>query len=579
MNKKEETANEVSDREGLVPTTAKSSGKRKRIGEKGTARIYTSADIATSYKTSHTAERKQQHKTQTKSRNEFLLSIAKSVVIGAEEGQSSTSLSWEEEKQREGFVPVPETEKATISNITDLPDFIQAQIESLAQHEAQSQQLSLSPNGESASETATDEFLPSLPPTDVPEASGVRIAELLAQQQQQKNKTTDASSSNPEVETSASSINFEGLIVRDQSHKLYLRSGKNQFLPTDQDPQLLLPTGLHHSYFRNGDWVCGSGVLQRQRYPTLLQIEHIAQLNHRPFVAEAEREVFEKLTPIFPQTQFVLEKGNKTSMACRLIDLFAPIGKGQRALIVAPPKTGKTMLLKEIANAIAAREPETQLMMLLIDERPEEVTDMQRSVKAEVYASTFDESPERHVALAQIVLDKAKRCVEAGEDVVIFLDSITRLARAFNTIAPTSGRVLTGGVDANALQAPKRFFGAARNVENGASLTIIATALVETGSKMDEVIFEEFKGTGNMELILERGLANKRIFPAINLVQSSTRREELMLTPEIVACMSKTRRYMADMTANEAMDFLQRKLRKSKNNAELVARLNEKIAT
>lgn len=407
----------------------------------------------------------------------------------------------------------------------------------------------------------------------------MRIAELLAQQQQQKNKTTDASSSNPEVETSASSINFEGLIVRDQSHKLYLRSGKNQFLPTDQDPQLLLPTGLHHSYFRNGDWVCGSGVLQRQRYPTLLQIEHIAQLNHRPFVAEAEREVFEKLTPIFPQTQFVLEKGNKTSMACRLIDLFAPIGKGQRALIVAPPKTGKTMLLKEIANAIAAREPETQLMMLLIDERPEEVTDMQRSVKAEVYASTFDESPERHVALAQIVLDKAKRCVEAGEDVVIFLDSITRLARAFNTIAPTSGRVLTGGVDANALQAPKRFFGAARNVENGASLTIIATALVETGSKMDEVIFEEFKGTGNMELILERGLANKRIFPAINLVQSSTRREELMLTPEIVACMSKTRRYMADMTANEAMDFLQRKLRKSKNNAELVARLNEKIAT
>ena len=288
-----------------------------------------------------------------------------------------------------------------------------------------------------------------------------------------------------------------------------------------------------------------------------------------------DRVNFEHLTPLFPDSQFKLSRaGPRAPLSCRIVDLFAPIGKGQRALIVAQPKTGKTVLMKQIANAIAANYPETYLMMLLIDERPEEVTDMSRTVNAEVIASTFDESAANHTRIAQIVLEKAKRMVECGRDVVIFLDSITRLARAFNAITPMSGRILTGGVDANALQMPKRFFGAARNIEGGGSLTIIATALIDTGSKMDEVIFEEFKGTGNMELLLDRNLANKRIFPAVNLIQSSTRREDLLLDEQTVNRMFVTRNYMADMSPVEAMNFLKRRLEDTVSNEEFIATIN-----
>ena len=288
-----------------------------------------------------------------------------------------------------------------------------------------------------------------------------------------------------------------------------------------------------------------------------------------------DRVNFEHLTPLFPDTQFKLSRaGTRAPLSCRIVDLFAPIGKGQRALIVAQPKTGKTVLMKQIANAIAANYPETYLMMLLIDERPEEVTDMSRTVNAEVIASTFDESAANHTRIAQIVLEKAKRMVECGRDVVIFLDSITRLARAFNAITPMSGRILTGGVDANALQMPKRFFGAARNIEGGGSLTIIATALIDTGSKMDEVIFEEFKGTGNMELLLDRNLANKRIFPAVNLIQSSTRREDLLLDEQTVNRMFVTRNYMADMSPVEALNFLKRRLEDTVSNEEFIATIN-----
>ena len=262
------------------------------------------------------------------------------------------------------------------------------------------------------------------------------------------------------------------------------------------------------------------------------------------------------------------------SLSRRVVDLFAPIGKGQRALIVAQPKTGKTMLMKDIANAIAEHHPETYLMMLLIDERPEEVTDMARTVKAEVIASTFDEPASRHVKIAGIVLDKAKRLVECGHDVVIFLDSITRLARAYNTVAPASGKVLTGGVDANALQKPKRFFGAARNIEGGGSLTIIATALTDTGSKMDEVIFEEFKGTGNMELQLERTLANKRIFPAVNLSASSTRRDDLLQDEQVMGRMWILRNYIADMTPTEAMTEVKKRMEDTTGNEEFLASMN-----
>ncbi|MBQ9705085.1 MAG: transcription termination factor Rho [Paludibacteraceae bacterium] len=287
-----------------------------------------------------------------------------------------------------------------------------------------------------------------------------------------------------------------------------------------------------------------------------------------------DRVAFEHLTPLFPDHKFTLCTGKNDPLSCRIIDLFAPIGKGQRGLIVAQPKTGKTVLLKDIANAIAANHPEVYMIVLLIDERPEEVTDMARSVKAEVIASTFDEPAENHVKVANIVHEKAKRLVECGHDVVILLDSITRLARAYNTVAPASGKVLSGGVEAQALHKPKRFFGAARNIENGGSLTIIATALTETGSKMDDVIFEEFKGTGNMELQLDRKLSNKRVFPAVDIMASSTRRDDLLLPQEVLTRMWVLRRHLSDMNSVEAMEFLKERMERTENNEEFLLSMN-----
>jgi transcription termination factor Rho len=301
----------------------------------------------------------------------------------------------------------------------------------------------------------------------------------------------------------------------------------------------------------------------------------IDQINGRNPAEVRDRIPFEHLTPLFPDEKYTLCGDAKTTnLSTRVVDLFAPIGKGQRALIVAQPKTGKTILMKDIANAIAANHPEAYLMMLLIDERPEEVTDMARTVNAEVIASTFDEPAERHVKIAGIVLEKAKRMVECGHDVVIFLDSITRLARAYNTVAPASGKVLTGGVDANALQKPKRFFGAARNIEGGGSLTIVATALIDTGSKMDEVIFEEFKGTGNMELQLDRSLSNKRIFPAVNLVASSTRRDDLLQDKTTLDRMWILRKYIADMNPIEAMNTIHDSMERTHSNEEFLLSMN-----
>ncbi len=288
-----------------------------------------------------------------------------------------------------------------------------------------------------------------------------------------------------------------------------------------------------------------------------------------------DRVPFEHLTPLFPDEKFDLTSGRTNNLSTRVVDMFSPIGKGQRGLIVAPPKTGKTILLKDIANAIAENHPETYIMILLIDERPEEVTDMSRSVNAEVIAPTFDEPADRHVKIAQIVLEKAKRMVECGHDVVILLDSITRLARAYNTAQPASGKILSGGVDANALQKPKRFFGAARNIEGGGSLTIIATALTETSSKMDEVIFEEFKGTGNMELQLDRKLANKRIFPAVDIMASSTRRDDLLLRKETLNRMWILRRYLSDRNSIEAMEFIKDRMERTTDNDELLRSMNE----
>ncbi len=288
-----------------------------------------------------------------------------------------------------------------------------------------------------------------------------------------------------------------------------------------------------------------------------------------------DRVPFEHLTPLFPDEKFDLTSGRSCNLSTRVVDMFSPIGKGQRALIVAPPKTGKTILLKDIANAIAENHPDTYIIILLIDERPEEVTDMSRSVNAEVIASTFDEPADRHVKIASIVLEKAKRMVECGHDVVILLDSITRLARAYNTVSPASGKILSGGVDANALQKPKRFFGAARNIENGGSLTIIATALTETSSKMDEVIFEEFKGTGNMELQLDRKLSNKRIFPAVDIMASSTRRDDLLLRPETLNRMWILRRFLSDRNSIEAMEFIKDRMERTSDNDELLRTMGD----
>lgn len=301
----------------------------------------------------------------------------------------------------------------------------------------------------------------------------------------------------------------------------------------------------------------------------------IDKINGRDPAEVRDRIPFDHLTPLFPDEKFTLcGERSTTNLSTRIVDLFSPIGKGQRALIVAQPKTGKTILMKDIANAIAANHPEAYLMMLLIDERPEEVTDMARTVNAEVIASTFDEPAERHVKIAGIVLEKAKRMVECGHDVVIFLDSITRLARAYNTVSPASGKVLTGGVDANALQKPKRFFGAARNIEGGGSLTIVATALIDTGSKMDEVIFEEFKGTGNMELQLDRSLSNKRIFPSVNLVASSTRRDDLLQDKTTLDRMWILRKYISDMTPIEAMNTIHDRMARTYDNDEFLATMN-----
>ena len=324
---------------------------------------------------------------------------------------------------------------------------------------------------------------------------------------------------------------------------------------------------------KTGDTVKGAirPPKEGEKYFPLIKV---AQINGRSPEYVRDRVPFEHLTPLFPDTKFNLCSGKNDTLSARMVDLFSPIGKGQRGLIVAQPKTGKTVLLKDIANAIAANHPEVYMIVLLIDERPEEVTDMARSVRAEVVSSTFDEPAERHVKVASMVHEKAKRMVECGQDVVILLDSITRLARAYNTVSPASGKILSGGVDANALHKPKRFFGAARNIENGGSLTIIATALTETGSKMDEVIFEEFKGTGNMELQLDRKLSNKRIFPAVDIMASSTRRDDLLLDQDTLNRMWILRRHLADMNSMEAMEFLKDRMERTENNDEFLVSMN-----
>ena len=366
-------------------------------------------------------------------------------------------------------------------------------------------------------------------------------------------------------------VSSEGVLETMLDGYGFLRSSDYNYQPSPDDIYVS-PSQIKLLGLKTGDTVRGTirPPKEGEKYFALIKVESV---NGRSAAEIRDRVAFEHLTPLFPDEKLNLSK-NSVSYSTRIIDLIAPIGKGQRGLIVAQPKTGKTILLKDIANAIAKNHPEVYLIILLIDERPEEVTDMQRSVRAEVVASTFDEPAEKHVKLANIVLEKAKRMTECGHDVVILLDSITRMARAFNTVQPASGKILSGGVDANALHKPKRFFGAARKIENGGSLTIIATALTETGSKMDEVIFEEFKGTGNMELQLDRRLANKRIYPAIDIVASSTRREDLLMDKGTLQRVWVLRNHIADMNAEEAMDVLLKNMKNTNSNEEFLASMN-----
>ena len=387
------------------------------------------------------------------------------------------------------------------------------------------------------------------------------------QQQERRQRPTPLS---PDYEFEGI-IPTEGVLEVIQEGYGFLRSSDFNYLPSPDD--VYVSTSQIKLFgLKTGDTVVGQvrPPKESEKYFPLVKVDTI---NGKNPALVRDRVAFEHLTPLFAEQKFNLT-GRKSSVSTRIIDLFSPIGKGQRGLIVAQPKTGKTVLLKEVANAIAANHPEVYMIVLLIDERPEEVTDMQRSVNAEVIASTFDEPADRHVKVANIVLQKAKSLVECGHDVVILLDSITRLARAYNTVSPASGKVLSGGVDANALQKPKRFFGAARNIEGGGSLTIIATALIDTGSKMDEVIFEEFKGTGNMEMQLDRKIANKRIFPAIDLVASGTRREDLLLPEAVLNRMWIVRKQLADMNPVEAMEFLRDRLIRTSSNEEFLISIN-----
>ena len=366
-------------------------------------------------------------------------------------------------------------------------------------------------------------------------------------------------------------IESEGVLDVMQDGYGFLRSSDYNYLSSPDDIYVS-QSQIRLFGLKNGDTVLGQvrPPKEGEKYFPLIKVSKINGLDPK---AVRDRVAFEHLTPLFPQEKFNIAEKQST-ISTRIMDLFSPIGKGQRGMIVSQPKTGKTMLLKDVANAIAANHPEVYQMVLLIDERPEEVTDMQRNVRGEVIASTFDKEAHEHVKIANIVLEKAKRLVECGYDVVILLDSITRLARAYNTVQPASGKILSGGVDANALHKPKRFFGAARNIENGGSLTIIATALTETGSKMDEVIFEEFKGTGNMELQLDRKISNRRIFPAIDLTSSSTRRDDILLDAKTIQRMWVMRKYLADMNPVEAMEFINDRFKQTRNNEEFLISMN-----
>jgi len=464
----------------------------------------------------------------------------------AEEGESDRKLR---PRRRENVTPPPSIPPPTVKS----PDSQNEMMDSL--------DLDLDASITRFDDTPATPPVPVVPSTPVPAPVERQndVREERAQRQQNIMRDFDGVVTN------------EGALEIMQDGYGFLRSSDYNYLASPDDIYVS-PSQIKALGLKTGDTVRGQirPPKEGEKYFALLKIDSV---NGKTTEEIRDRVAFEYLTPLFPNEKLKLST-TPDNLSTRILDLFSPIGKGQRGMIVAQPKTGKTVLLKNIANAIAQNHPEVYLIVLLIDERPEEVTDMARSVKAEVIASTFDEQAERHVKVASIVLEKAKRMTECGHDVVILLDSITRLARAYNTVVPSSGKILSGGVDANALHKPKRFFGAARKIENGGSLTIIATALIDTGSKMDEVIFEEFKGTGNMELQLDRKLSNRRVYPSIDVPASGTRREELLMKEEELARVWILRKYMADMNSIEAMEFLQSKMKGTRNNEEFLISMN-----
>ncbi|MCG9793029.1 transcription termination factor Rho [Flavobacterium algicola] len=493
--------------------------------------------------------------------------VAEAKVSDTEESVESTDV---EVKEVRTSTPPPAEEQ--VDTETKGPKIVKFSKSAYERKIASKKEKDSAPAARKEKDTVVDSTTAEAPET-VPPAKKINPNQLNKQNQNQnpnfkakKNNFRDADFEFDGI------IESEGVLEMMPDGYGFLRSSDYNYLASPDD--IYLSTSQIRLFgLKTGDTVKGV-VRPPKEGEKFFPLVRVLKINgHDPQVVR-DRVSFEHLTPVFPSEKFKLAEREST-ISTRIIDLFSPIGKGQRGMIVAQPKTGKTMLLKEIANAIAANHPEVYLIVLLIDERPEEVTDMQRSVRGEVIASTFDREPQEHVKIANIVLEKAKRLVECGHDVVILLDSITRLARAYNTVQPASGKVLSGGVDANALQKPKRFFGAARNVENGGSLSIIATALTETGSKMDEVIFEEFKGTGNMELQLDRKIANKRIFPAIDLTSSSTRRDDLLLDENTLQRMWIMRKYLADMNPVEAMSFINDRFRKTRNNEEFLISMND----
>ena len=492
-----------------------------------------------------------------------------------EEEQQPTTERKIIEKQENQPVKEPSSDKTGQErSIQQKP--IQLVFRSKKQREEESEPAPALPLLSAVEEDVATEELPELVKENITKPQNVSQQNQNNQAGQQKNNNQQKQNNNQNQEKS---FEFDGILSA--SGVLEIMSEGYGFLRSSDYNYMSSPDDIYISQsqirlfgLKTGDIVEGP-IRPPKEGEKFFPLVKVDKINGRLPDEVRDRVPFDHLKPLFPNQKFTLTTGRNDNLSCRVVDLFSPIGKGQRGLIVAQPKTGKTTLLKDIANAIAKNNPEVYMIVLLIDERPEEVTDMERSVNAEVIASTFDEPADRHVKIAEIVLNKSKRLVECGHDVVILLDSITRLARAYNTVQPASGKVLTGGVDANALHKPKRFFGAARNIENGGSLTIIATALTETGSKMDDVIFEEFKGTGNMELQLDRKLSNKRIFPAVDIISSSTRRDDLLLDAETLNRMWILRNFLSDMNSVEAMQFLETRLKKTVNNDEFLVSMND----